>query len=513
MAIVNYSGLDLETGGLQEINEISAIPTFLTLGSTATRENTGDKLGGPCRKFTPPTGAGGYSGYGQFILNKAGTFGFRRMAMRFEMQIGATWGTRNVGDAVKLLIINMTDTLGGNTTTRPMLYLDSRPGDGADGTKPTSLIGLGLAQGTNKRYSATATVDYMDGSTPFFFGPTSGTWDGRPVVGADEWVSISYYMNSQAEAGWPNGRLWMKVTRQDGTVLADFSHSYTIGANSPDDFIAVMDILGGYFNFAATAQEPTNYIRIAHPSFLSNANAPLGPRTGFVTAATLPALTPELTGWTRPNDTSLRSPDGETEIGDVQQPVFYPQFKRMKWANESNFSIRPVFSDYTADALLLDRDTVVYRHGIYTCRIRLGSWQTPRGERFGANFEIEVSSRPPSDSLDFTVNSKGAVLTLQPPLHAGPKDTDQTLDVEVAPGVTRRRTRYAQYINSILVEHPTARHNQYETGNIGYLHRPQMIDALGVSTWGDWEIINQTLIRMTFPTAALDSATYPVRWS
>ncbi len=279
--LTSYANRNLALYPINAFDESQTIPLFLTGGSTATYEATGSRLGGPCRKFTPPTSAGTYSGYGQFDLNAAANFAFRRMAIRFEMQIGATYGSNNSGDAVKLLIINMTDMLGGATTTRPMLYLESRPAD--ETGLPVNYVMLALAQGTTKRYSATATVSYPDGTTPFFFGPTATTWNGRPVVGASEWVSVSYYMNSQAEAGFPNGKLWMKVTRQNGQVLADFSHAYNIdAAANPDDFIAVLDILGGYYNFAANTQEATNFLRIAYPTFQANANAPLEPRTGFV---------------------------------------------------------------------------------------------------------------------------------------------------------------------------------------------------------------------------------------
>lgn len=280
--LTTYKNRDLALYPINAFDASQDIPLYVSSGSTATYEATASRLGGSSRKFTPPTDAGGgYSGYGQFDLNRVGAFAFQRMAIRFEMQVGASYGSRNTGDAVKLLIINMTETLGGDTTTRPMLYLDSSPGEEIG--LPANYVMLALAQGTNKRYSATATVDYPDGTTPFFFGPTAATWNGRPVVGASEWVSVSYYMNSQAEAGYPNGRLWMKVTRQNGEVLANFSHAYNIDANAnADDFIAMLDILGGYYNYAADAQEATNFLRIAYPTFQANADAPLEPRAGFV---------------------------------------------------------------------------------------------------------------------------------------------------------------------------------------------------------------------------------------
>ncbi len=73
----------------------------------------------------------------------------------------------------------------------------------------------------------------------------------------------------------------MKVTRRNREVLANFSHPYNIDVLAKtDDFIALLDILGGYYNAAANAQEATNFLRIAYPTF--QANAPLEPRIGFV---------------------------------------------------------------------------------------------------------------------------------------------------------------------------------------------------------------------------------------
>lgn len=279
--LTTLANIDLEANAINAIDLSEAVSTHLSGDGIATLESTGDALGGPAYRFQHATNSDAYSCFRNWDLASGNTFGFRRMAIRFEMQVGSTWGLES--DPCKLMIVNMETTLGAGTTSRPMLYLDGSVGDNEDAFKPAGSAGLGLAQGTNKRYSPTATVDYMEGTTPFFFGETTGTWDGRPIVGADEWVSISYYMNSQAETDWPDGRLWMKVTRQNGTVLANYSFPFNLDpAAVANDYFSVLDVLGGYYNLAATTQSSTNYLKIAYPTFQANANAPLEPRTGFV---------------------------------------------------------------------------------------------------------------------------------------------------------------------------------------------------------------------------------------
>lgn len=504
--LVPYSSFDLQSVAIQVVDEAQPTPTFLSFGAAVSYEATGNRLGGPCRKFLPPTADGGYSGYGQFQLNRNGAFGFQRMALRFEMQVGATWGTNNAGDAVKLLIVNMTDTLGGNATTRPMLYLDSRPGDGADGLKPLVYVGLGLAQGTNKRYSATAQVDYMDGTTPFFFGPAAGVWNGRPIVGANEWVSISYYMSSVAEAGFQNGRLWMTVTRQSGAILAGFSFPYTIGANNPADYFATMDILGGYFNFATVQQANVdNYIKIAHPTFQAGATAPLPPRFGFAPA--LPGILPaEFAGWTKPNDTSLRSSDGTIEIGDVAQTVFYPQFKQKEYNNQANFSLRLVLPDYTPDSLGILGNEVRFAKGAIQCRMKFetGLPQTVihngipytyvAADRFG--FSLVLTAAPLLNTFDFSAVVLNTSLHLQPALTA----------LEITNGAVRE----ANVINSIAIKNTLGLRDARGSTKIGHLYRPRVTDSAGAGIWGDWSIVNAGTLRITIPQAFLTTATYPV---
>lgn len=201
-------------------------------------------------------------------------------------------------------------------------------------------------------------------------------------------------------------------------------------------------------------------------------------------------LTPELTGWTMPNATSVVSPDGETEIGDVLQATFFPQFKKKKWNNESNFSMRLSLADYAnPNVLQTEGDTIVWTKGQYSCRMRLGA--------NGFEFEIVLGTAPLINYLDFTLSLKDVELWLQPPLTAE----------QIATG----RNRPDNVVNSIAVYHTTKNGNAYQTGKVGHLYRPQATDALNNTAWGDWSITGPTTVRMTIPAPFLASATYPVR--
>lgn len=345
----------------------------------------------------------------------------------------------------------------------------------------------------------------MTGVTPDGTPDWHNDYNNQPDIKLGQWLWIEFAVNSNLPV------TSVKTWSEDGELVGEPTYAPWASPGR----VTTMDICGFLNSIPVQGAEP--WYDLERIEFAVGRTAELTPPAGFPGSTRGASvregveLTPELENWTKPNATTLRSPDGETEIGDAMQETFYPQFKKKKWANESNFSIRPVFPDYSPDRLQTDRDTVVYRKGIYTCRLRAGTWETPRGTRSGSEFVIAVASRPPVDYLDFTVNTRNAVMTLQRPLHAGPTDTDQILDEEIAPGVVRRKTRFVQYINSIYVEHPTRRGNQYGDGTQGYLHRPKMTDALGVETWGDWQIISPVLIRMVFATSAWDSAAYPVR--
>lgn len=217
-------------------------------------------------------------------------------------------------------------------------------------------------------------------------------------------------------------------------------------------------------------------------------------------------LTPELAGWTLPNDTTLRSPDGSIEIGDAAQTSFYPQFKVKEHNNSVNFSLRLALADYTADNLSVVQNEVVYGKGNLQCRFRYetGLPQTvniggmnyiyPATDRFG--FKLVLNAAPAINYFDFTVNGLNIALHHQPPLTAQ----------EITDGMVRED----HVVNSIAIKNTVGLLDSRKSTKIGHLFRATVVDAVGNRTWADWSIQVAPNVRLTIPQAFLNTATYPV---
>lgn len=208
--------------------------------------------------------------------------------------------------------------------------------------------------------------------------------------------------------------------------------------------------------------------------------------------------TPELLAdWDVVNGTTIRSKETEyeVEVGDSKQTDFYPQVKLKRFLNEFNFSIRPVLPDYTVIQLRTINNQIQCRMGIWDFRWWMGISEDD-GKVRGVRFEMRLNAKPPTNTLDFTVNRKGVTLNFQPPLTQG----------EVDDGAIRP----PPIIYSIAV-YSNKQNNQYKTGKICHLYRPRLRDTDNNRVWGRWAVINQNLIQLQMPPAFLSSAVYPIR--
>lgn len=202
------------------------------------------------------------------------------------------------------------------------------------------------------------------------------------------------------------------------------------------------------------------------------------------------SITPELAvNWIVANDSTLISLDGDTEIGDAEQPDFYPQIKLKRWGNEANFSMRLDMPNFTFNELRSETDTIVWRRGPIGIRFRLSE----NGE---FDFSIILHSQPLTNEFIFTLTTKDARLYLQPLL----------TQVEINAG----KQRPPRVVNSIAI-YSSKRNNKYKIGKIAHLFRPQMTDTLGNQTWGRWEIVDATTIKIVLPQPQINAAIYPTR--
>lgn len=127
----------------------------------------------------------------------------------------------------------------------------------------------------------------------------------------------------------------------------------------------------------------------------------------------------------------------------------------------------------------------------------------------GLEWEIILSSKPPTNRFAFPIQSEGLDFYYQPPLTSE----------EIAEGCVRPDS----VVGSYAVYHSTKRWNRrninlvtndttyelYGTGKAFHIFRPTAYDASGAKTYCDLEIIKDSLI-ITVPAAMLNFGRYPI---
>lgn len=190
----------------------------------------------------------------------------------------------------------------------------------------------------------------------------------------------------------------------------------------------------------------------------------------------------------------------EVEVGDSKQPDFHPQVKLLSWDNEVNLSVRLVHSEQAAVETAGEKIHWKGRN------ISAGFYETEAGYEF----EVVLHEKPPSNIIEFTLQSKGLTFHYQPPL--ANLDVDGSTWEEPVPGMMCRRS--AKVNGSYAVFHATkANHirgrKNYFNGKAFHIYRPEATDANGVKTWCDLSI-DAGLMKITIPQGYLDRAQYPV---
>jgi hypothetical protein len=190
----------------------------------------------------------------------------------------------------------------------------------------------------------------------------------------------------------------------------------------------------------------------------------------------------------------------EIELGDSKQDDFKPQYKLMRWDNETNFSIRAKETDDTRNGMPevnVGKGRVEYVANKYKTVMY--------DDDEGFNFETELLEKPTTNVLTFTVNIKSLVAYYQPPL------TQEEID--------QGAERPDNVVGSYAVYHDTkggmndADGMEYKVGKAFHLYRMKAVDANGEEVWCDYNTNLQetSVLEVTIPQDFLDQATYPVK--
>lgn len=180
------------------------------------------------------------------------------------------------------------------------------------------------------------------------------------------------------------------------------------------------------------------------------------------------------------------------EIGDSKQPDFKPQFKVSRWNNEVNFSMRA--EEHPEAVIDIEGEVVKYKAPSY----EVHQYEKPEaGEDGGFEFEWVLPSKPESNTLIATIQTKGLDFFYQPTLTGE----------EIESGALRPDN----VVGSYAVYHRLNKNNHYKTGKAFHIYRPEAIDANGNKTWCELYIdIDTEVLTVTIPEKFLESAAYPV---
>lgn len=184
------------------------------------------------------------------------------------------------------------------------------------------------------------------------------------------------------------------------------------------------------------------------------------------------------------------------ELGDIKQPDFYPQFKTKHWDNEANFSIRLKEDDYQGK-VKEKNGRIEWQKGVKIARF----YELQGFEDGGFEFEVELSEKPETNILEFTIQTKGLDFFYQPELSAE----------EIAEGAIRPD----DIVGSYAVYHKTRKGDfkdkQYKTGKAFHIYRPYVVDYNGIKEWCSINISEELgILTISIPQTYLDNAAYPI---
>src|SRR3972149_7043271 len=225
-------------------------------------------------------------------------------------------------------------------------------------------------------------------------------------------------------------------------------------------------------------------------------------------------------------------------IGDSSSPQFKPTVEFQHFANEAGIklaldgitgNLNPqllnniltagnnnfgfTWQGTTPNDWILDKDGELY---------------SPYNENGGLDWLITLKKQPPISSLSFTYNSSLVTAYLQPPLTA-----EFTVGQDLGGGLTVASVTASIVLDSsgeVYAERPPpivnsiafyrtdvvpfysseALADKYKTGKVGHLYSMDVVDANGIHSRAEWNIVDSDTISLSVPQSYLSSAKYPV---
>lgn len=199
------------------------------------------------------------------------------------------------------------------------------------------------------------------------------------------------------------------------------------------------------------------------------------------------------------------------EIGDIRDvSTVQPHFKIMRWDGEISASIRLNYSSIPGN--------ITYDDNGETIHWRKGQWEAwfyhvNSLDEGGLEFEIHIPRKPPTNCIEFIVETNNLDWLYQPPL--ANTNPDGSTWQESPNG--SRYERPANVNGSYAVYHKTkgrlndANGKDYKVGKAFHIYRPHAVDSLGNSIYADLDYNELTnVLTICIDQTWLDNAEYPI---
>ena len=191
----------------------------------------------------------------------------------------------------------------------------------------------------------------------------------------------------------------------------------------------------------------------------------------------------------------------EVIIGDDKQPDFKPQVKLQRWDNEVNASFRYVDNDTETPTVTRYAGKIKYKK----TKKEIHFYNLSKTETLmegGFECEVILNERPPTNKIEFTIQSKDVIFYYQPPLTQKEIKRGSFCPENV-------EGSYAIYTKTPKINWKGGK--LYRAGKVGHIYRPKIIDNDGNWTWGKLNIDkDKGILTITIEQNFLDT-TYPIR--
>jgi hypothetical protein len=198
--------------------------------------------------------------------------------------------------------------------------------------------------------------------------------------------------------------------------------------------------------------------------------------------------------------------DVEVIVGGDDPNTFIPHIKLSRWNGEGKLSVYlanethsdPIIEGDTAKWIKPDKEVHFFEKGHK--RIKRKNARGPYSHQLhgSAEFDVILNSKPASNVLTFNIDCENLDFFYQPSLTDVEKES---MEIDRPPEV----------VGSYAVYHKLLKNNQYQTGKLCHIYRPEITDNKGSMIYGDLNVdVDNNILTVTVPQSFIDTAIYPI---